>query len=309
MSHVLVLFCFMTLIESRSIHPLQSGRAPDWATAWGEDRFGPWVEFEYQEVVQRLRWIPSGSFMMGSPESEAGRAGEDDTWNEGPAHSVTLTQPFWVFDTACTQAHWEAAMGSNPSRFVHPERPVERVSWDDVQTYLAKINAELPGLDLSLPTEAQWEFACRAQTRTATWLGDLDILGDANAPLLDSISWYGGNCGVDFDLDNGEAITWLQEKQYDFTHGGTRIVKQKDANPWGLYDMLGNVWEWCQDGWREYTAEPQTDPVGDGADRVLRGGGWNCSAHYVRAACRSWIAPVSRNDLIGFRCARVHSGD
>ena len=115
---------------------------------------------------------------------------------------MTLTESFWIFDTACTQALWTAVMGENPSRFVDPERPVEKVSWDDAQDFIAKLN-EKAGLSLVLPTEAQWEYACRSGTKTNTYIGDLEELSDYNSPELDRIAWYGGNSGHKFDL--GEA--------------------------------------------------------------------------------------------------------
>ncbi len=228
-------------------HPLANGCPPDWASGWGQDRQGVFVEFTWLEVTQRLRWIPSGRFWMGSPESEPGRYSD-----EGPRHPVTLGQGFWLFDTPCTQALWETVMGNNPSRFQSPSRPMEQVSWDDVQGFLTQINARIPGLDLVLPSEAQWEYACRAGTETASYSGGLDILGERNAPALDPIAWYGGNSGVDIDLENGEDSSSWKEKQYPHKLAGTRPVKLKRANPWGLYDMLGNVWEWCHDGMRDY---------------------------------------------------------
>jgi formylglycine-generating enzyme required for sulfatase activity len=141
--------------------------------------------------------------MMGSPQDEAGREPSE------VQHKVELTHGFWIADTPVTQALWQAVIGSNPSRFVHPERPVEQVSWDDAQAFIARLNEQQPGLELSLPTEAQWEYACRAGTTTATYAGDLKILGDDNAPVRDAIAWYGGNSGVDFDLAKGqEANGW-----------------------------------------------------------------------------------------------------
>ena len=212
-----------------------------------------------------------------------------------PRHQVTLTEGYWLFDTPCTQALWEAVMEKkSPSRFQSPTRPVEQVSWNDVQDFLKQLNGRIPELDLVLPSEAQWEYACRAGTETAIYTGDLKILGDNNAPALDPIAWYSGNSGVDFELPDGYDSSEWKEKQYPHTRAGTRPVKLKRANPWGLYDMLGNVWEWCQDGMRDYDQNAQTNPMGSleaGAARVLRGGSWNRNARGVRAAFRGQDPP------------------
>ncbi len=135
-----------TLIDT-SRHPLSDGYAPEWASEWGQDRFGVFIAFTLDGVTQRLRWIRPGRFQMGSPEDEPGRWGA-----EGPRHQVTLTQGFWLFDTPCTQALWEAVMGQNPSHFKSPDRPVEQVSWDAVRGFFERINARIPGLVLSLPS-------------------------------------------------------------------------------------------------------------------------------------------------------------
>ncbi|MGH8549827.1 MAG: SUMF1/EgtB/PvdO family nonheme iron enzyme [Methylococcales bacterium] len=296
----------VTKIIDTRWHPLNNGMPPDWASGWGEDQFGVWVAFTVDEVTQRMRWIAPGRFTMGSPQDEPGRY--DD---EGPRHEVILIRGYWMFDTPCTQALWQAVMGENPSYFKSPDRPVESVSWEDCQGFLNKINSRLPGLNLILPTEAQWEYACRAGTDQATYAGPIEILGDANVPGLDPIAWYGGNSGRGFDLENGlEASQWLSERQYPDDPSGTHPVKKKRPNAWGVFDMLGNVWEWCSDVPRDYAQGSVVDPEGitpTGADRVRRGSSWGLMARYVRCACRYWFHPGPRFDGIGFRPARVQS--
>ena len=291
--------------------PLIDGTPPGWADAWGDDRFGLWAELAVETghgaARQRLRWIPPGRFLMGSPEDEPGR--DDD---EGPQHEVTLANGFWLFDTACSQALYQAVMGNNPSRFQGPNRPVERVSWNDAQTFLKRINGLVPGLGLSLPSEAQWEYACRAGTQTALYSGPIEILGQNNAPALDPIAWYGGNSGVGFDLAAGYDTSGWPKKQHPHTQAGTRVVGLKAPNRWGLYDMLGNVLEWCADPWHDsYDGAPQDGSAwqrpeaNSGADRVLRGGSWLGHARRVRSAGRDHARPGSRGGSLGFRCARV----
>ncbi len=292
--------------NARIQHPLVNGCGPSWASGWGQDRFGIFAEFSLPGendswITQRMRWIPAGSFLMGSPKDEPGHRE-----NEGPQHDVALSRAFWMFDTPCTQALWQAVMGSNPSRFSDPERPVEQVTWEDAQKFILKVNSAVEGLDLQLPSEAMWEYACRASSLEATYAGPIEILGENNAPALDAIAWYGGNSGVDYDLAEFEDSAGWREKQYKHTKAGTRKVKMKQPNRWGLYDMLGNVWEWCDDWYDAYQAEPQIDPIGpeSGRIRVLRGGCWNGGAQGARSACRSY-GPGDRYNYIGFRCAQV----
>lgn len=289
--------------------PRETNPPTRWASAVGRDRFGLWCEIavepsQGEPVIQRLRWIPPGQFWMGSPAEEPGRFND-----EGPRHQVMLAEGYWLFDTPCTQALWEAVMRKNPSHFQSPTRPVEQVSWNDIHDFLAQLNARIPGLNLVLPSEAQWEYACRAGTETAIYIGNLEILGERNAPALDPIAWYGGNCGVDFELDNGyDSLGW-KEKQYPHTTAGTHPVKLKQANPWGLYDLLGNIWEWTQDPWHENYQDAPTDGSAwedqdAGANRVLRGGSWIYYARGVRAAYRNVYHPDFRLGNGGFRCAR-----
>jgi formylglycine-generating enzyme required for sulfatase activity len=293
-------------IIDAAVHPLADGEPPDWASGWGHDRFGGFVEISVGAVAQRLRWVPPGRFTMGSPADEEGRF-ED----EGPQHEVTIAEGFWLFDTPCTQELWEAVTGENPSRFKSPTRPVEQVSFEDVQRFIGRLNDRVPGLELSLPSEAQWEYACRAGTKTATYAGAMRILGQHNAPVLDEIAWYGGNSGVGFELDEGFDSRAWPEKQYSHERAGTRPVGLKAANPWGLDDMLGNVWEWCADEWHgSYDGAPTDgwawlDSEGGAANRVVRGGSWFIVARDVRAAYRFHSGPAYRDVHLGFRCARV----
>ena len=245
----------------------QSGQPSAWAHRWGRDDFGPWATFRIGDVEQRMRWIPAGRFTMGSPEDEEG------CWDdEGLQHEVELSRGFWLFDTPCTQTLWQTVTDDNPSQFKGENRPVEQVSWEDCQAFLSELNRQLPGLELRLPTEAQWEYACRAGTTAARYQEDLD-----------AIAWYGDNSS-------------------DETHD----VGLKHPNAWGLYDMLGNVDEWRQDGMRDYTDTAVVDPVTPkeaGADRVIRGGAWNDSERTVRSAHRMALGAAIRGHVLGFRCS------
>ncbi len=300
------------ILTDREKLTLRQIRKPEWAKSMGRDRFGLWADIaveskQGQPVIQRLRWIPPGRFMMGSPDDEPGR------WEaEGPQHLVTIAQGYWLFDTPCTQALWEAVMHENPSEFKSPRRPVEKVSWNDAKTFLQRINEKCQGLALALPNEAQWEYACRAGTDTALYAGPIEIIGENNAPALDDIAWYGGNSGIDYDLDDGwDSSSWT-EMQHPNPKSGTREVGQKQPNPWGLYDMLGSVLEWVEDSWHSnYDDAPIDGVVWESADaggaKVLRGGSWSGYAGHCRSAFRYYYQPGSQGSDFGFRCARVQS--
>ncbi|MEQ9503160.1 MAG: formylglycine-generating enzyme family protein [Deltaproteobacteria bacterium] len=287
------------------LNPLDDGVPPEWASSWGQDRQGVWVGFEIGGVEHILRWIPRGEFMMGSANDEPGRFD-----NEGPQHRVTITRGFWLGQTPCTQALWQAVMGSNPSRFVDPQRPVENVSWDDANAFLTKASARVPGL--RLPTEAEWEYACRANMKVPPYDGPIELLGDNNAPMLDLFAWYGGNSGDGYKLEEAHDSSSWPEKQHPHARAGTRRVKTRRCNAFGLHDMLGNVFEWCADGadWNELDPYPEgarhdpVAPAGKRPARVMRGGSWDAYARGVRAASRYADPRGVRVESVGFRLAR-----
>ena len=223
-------------------------------------------------VKMELVLIPVGSFVMGDA---------DALWRERPVHQVTIAKAFYLGKYEVTQQQWGAVMGNNPSHFKGPQNPVERVSWDDCQEFLAKLNEKVAntGKKFGLPTEAQWEYACRAGTTTPYSFGD-------DEALLGEFAWFEGNSN---------------EK--------THPVGGKKPNAWGLYDMHGNVWEWCQDWGNEeyYRNSPPEDPTGPtaGPGRIVRGGGWIREPRDCRSAYRHAFEPDDRYHVLGFRLASV----
>jgi len=238
-----------------------------------------WQSFTYRSVRQAFRWLPTGRFLMGTPANEHGRE------NNERQHEVILPRGFWLAETACTQALWQAVMGQDPSHFKGERRPVERVSWNDAQDFIARLNGAVPGLAARLPTEAEWEYACRAGTTTPFSFGE-DITPE-QVNYNGDYPYRGGNKG----LSRGETVE----------------VASLPANPWGLYEMHGNVLEWCQDWFGAYPAEPVVDPSGPetGERRVLRGGSWIDYGRYARSAYRYRYEPGhrSRYHYFGFRLA------
>lgn len=249
-----------------------------WAIAWGMDRFGYWQAFAIEGVRQVMRWIPPGTFLMGSPEDEPERF-DDET-----QHEVTLTRGFWLGETTVTQALWQALAGENPSRFGDdPDCPVEQVSGEDCVAWIDRANDRLDGFLLRLPTDAEWEYACRAGTTTPFHFGE--SLSPDQANYDGNFPYAGGEKGV--------------------SRGRTVPALAFEANRWGLYQMHGNVWEWCGDGSRAYSSRAVDDPTGpeDGPTRVLRGGSWLDRGRRLRSAQRLGYDPGLRNDFFGFRLA------
>jgi formylglycine-generating enzyme required for sulfatase activity len=223
-----------------------------------------------QTVVSRtdieLVWIPPGNFIMGTEKIP----------NERPAHRVTFREGFYMGKYEVTQAQWQAVMGSNPSHFKWDNLPVEQVTWDDAVAFIARLNAQDDGHTYRLPSEAEWEYACRAGT-TGDYAGDLDAM-----------AWYWKSPG-----------------------GKTHPVGCKQPNAFGLFDMHGNVWEWCQDWYHDTYAGAPTDgrawvSGGEQKYRVIRGGSWKHDASFCRSAHRFKNSWISRHFLtVGLRVAAV----
>lgn len=254
-----------------------------WANRHGFDQYGLYAEFDFKGITQRMRWIMPGTFMMGSPKKEVDRE------NDETQHKVTLSHGFWLADTTCTQELWQAVMRENLSHFKgQKELPVENVTWNMCQEFCSRINKVVPSLQLRLPTEAQWEYACRAGTVTPFSFGD-NITTEH----------------VNFDGDNpyNNASKGVYREQ-------TVAVRALPCNQWGLYQMHGNVWEWCAAWSGKYASGPVTDPEGlqKSEVHVLRGGGWFDDGGAVRSAFRLRFDPGSRYINTGFRFSRGHKG-
>jgi formylglycine-generating enzyme required for sulfatase activity len=227
-------------------------------------------------IGMKLAWIPPGSFLMGSPASEAERSADE------AQHRVTLTKGFFMGVYPVTQAQWRAVMGDNPSRFEGDDRPVEMVSWEDCQKFCRKLAAQ-EGKACRLPSEAEWEYACRAGTTTPFSFGETISTDQVN---------YDGN----YPYGKGRKGKCRQE---------TTPVGTFPANAWGLCDMHGNVWEWCQDRYGPYPQSDSTDPQesNNGEARVLRGGSWADFARHCRAGIRYRNPPADRYEYYGCRVA------
>ncbi|WP_020560743.1 formylglycine-generating enzyme family protein [Thiofilum flexile] len=253
-----------------------------WASDWGQDQYGLWQAFTYRNVRHAFRWIPPGTFMMGSPEDEEGRYNREDL------HQVTLTKGFWLGETTVTQALWQAVLQENPSHFQGSEHPVERVSWDDCQRFIGVLRNMHPELQVRLPWEAEWEYACRAGTKTPFYFGGKADLSKENV-----------NYSGDWDK-------WGYE-------GETNPVKSYLPNPWGLYEMHGNVLEWCQDVWqgslgKQTVTDPQGQAGGDPkrAKRMFRGGSWLYGGRLCRSSFRFRREPDFRYYNLGLRLSLGH---
>jgi len=231
----------------------------------------PWTHMKFVR-------IPAGQFVMGSTTADPDRRADETP------HRVTISRAFYMSVTEVTQAQWTAVMGYNPSFFrsFGPNAPVERVSWNEIQTFLQRLNARGEG-HFRLPTEAEWEYACRCGTATVYGLGERLSTDQANYDGRDSGGRYRGH---------------------------TMAVGSFPSNRWGLFDMNGNVWEWCADEYCPYSSAPARDPVNQCGSRfkVIRGGSWYFGADSARCALRYTHEPQLRGFSLGFRVVRDDNG-
>ncbi|MGH7169154.1 MAG: SUMF1/EgtB/PvdO family nonheme iron enzyme [Gemmataceae bacterium] len=231
-------------------------------------------------VDMTFAWIPPGTFLMGSPPKEPERGGDNET-----PHFVTLPDGFYLGIHAVTQAQWQAMMGNNPSHFKGENLPVDTASWQDSQKFCKKFS-QRDGKHYRLPTEAEWEYACRAGTTTPFHFG--------KTINTDQVNYNGSN----YPYGKGKKGVYRRQ---------TTTVGSFPPNPWGLFDMHGNIWEWCQDWYGPYensrTKDPSRTKKVSKSDRVLRGGSYDYFAWFCRAAARSWNPPNFRGSAQGFRVA------
>ncbi len=232
------------------------------------------------DVPLEMVWIPPGTFMMGRYPGE-----QDSIDWEDPQHEVTLTSGYWMGKYPVTKGQWKALMDTTPwsDHYVldDPDSPAVYVVLRDIRAFISALN-EHTGMEFRLPTEAEWEHAVRAGTTTRFYWGD-----DPDYTKIDDYAWWRGNAS---DLENRYA----------------HVVGQKLPNDFGLYDMSGNVWEWCEDRFGDYPSDPQVDPTGPGSGtfHALRGGAWEYHGHSCRSAARSQVHPITAYTDVGFRLAR-----
>ena len=237
------------------------------------------VIYVIPSVNYKMIHVPPRTFLMGSPSTEKGRYDDEEQ------HPVTLTNGFYIGVTEVTQGQWKKIMGNNPSHFKEcgDNCPVEQVTWIMCQEFIMTLNRKEKTRRYRLPTEAEWEYACRAGSSLAFANGDITEIKCGHDPNLDKIGWSCGNTG-----------------------GKTQEVAKKIPNPWGLYDMHGNAWEWCQDRYGRYRPGHTVDPEGpdSGASRIFRGGGWGLSSRTCRSAFRDKYNPTLKCRFLGFRLVR-----
>jgi formylglycine-generating enzyme required for sulfatase activity len=276
-----------TDLHGRALSAPASAQAAVALAAWGttgSDVHGAYADLAvttaFGSGTQRFRLIAPGTFTMGSPVGEAGR--EPQYAGSENAHQVTLTTPYWIADSECTQRLWFAVTNANPSFHTAGglDLPVEQVSWTAVDAFIASLNTAVPGLGAQLPSEAELEYATRA--------------GTTGAFSLATVSTATITCWV----DAGDPYVSTGATP------GIRVTRSLLMNPWGLYDVHGNVWEWCRDWYvNDLGTLPVTDPVGpaSGSERALRGGSWGDYGTYARSATRRHATPSTTSGGMGFR--------
>ncbi|CAM2011433.1 formylglycine-generating enzyme family protein [Acanthopleuribacter pedis] len=267
----------MTQIPPRGIAPPDDFPYPS-TQAYGRDAYGIWQTIAVKDVEQTFRWCSPGRFTMGSPATERHR-GEDEVQRE-----ITLSRGFWLADTACPQALWSVVMGTNPTGFRGDQFPVASVSYDDLTEFFGRWRVLCPDFPLRLPTEAEWEYACRAGTTTPFSFGE--------TINTEQVNFYGG-------------ARYLPDEPDQEYRGETVAVKALPCNPWGLYQRHGNVDECCSDWYGSNDDQELIDPSGppEGGLRVVRGGGFDGSAGGCRSAYRSAGDPGGTWRSQGFRPA------
>ncbi len=275
--------------------------APQWLHDFPPqlDNYGIYSEITVENIPFKMRYIPPGSFLMGSPIDESERNEKSEEFRE-TQHPIKLTHGFWLAETTVTQVLWMAVMGSNLSDFnpknndavknnTETELPVDSVSWDDCKAFFNKLEQQVPGLKLTFPSEAQWEYACRAGTHTPFNTGT-------------NISTHQANYDGNYPYNGNPRGSFLDK---------TLPVISFQPNTWGLYQMHGNLWEWCLDGLREYPKQVEDvveNPIGPGSGSraALRGGSWINDARYCRSASRDAAERDFRNDSFGVRpCSTI----
>jgi formylglycine-generating enzyme required for sulfatase activity/tRNA A-37 threonylcarbamoyl transferase component Bud32 len=290
---ILLLYGVWYSLQGAIAAPAHDARDLGWPAGEGRDQAGAWRELAVGAARARFRYCPAGTFAMGSPKGEAGRDEVE------VAHQVTISHGFWLMDSECTQALYREVTGKNPSRHQGDDLPVEQVTWDEAGRFCAALNARIPRLAARLPTEAEWEYACRA--------GGSGPFDDGSA--AEAQGWFAQ--GALADAWRGETREARETEARRLADGNAELtthqVRRLKPNRWGLYDMHGNVQEWCSDAWdglAAYSELPLSDPLGaTGRFSICRGGSWFQAMERARAAARSGRGPREARDDLGFRVA------
>jgi formylglycine-generating enzyme required for sulfatase activity len=289
------------------------GSSAEDKVAFARDGVSTDDETQHRVTLSKGFWLSQHEVTQGEWSAVMGRSLQDQA-----RLMLEDDTPYSTLGNKTIRGFKGAARNADPAQHIaveSPSVPIYYVSWSEASEYCDRLTARdhatgaLPaGWRYALPTEAQWEYACRAGATSTLYSGSMTIIGKYNSPELDPIAWYGGNSSVGYAGKGWDTSTWV-EKQYPGGFAGPRRVGQKKANAWGLCDMIGNVWEWCADWYQEDISNSNQDPVGpaQGLDRVGRGGSWLNFATHCRPAFRQLNEPGIRDDLVGFRPAIVES--